>query len=141
MWDVAMVKSSSDLCFFFFFWFWWQTSLMYKLRQIYVGRSKFRLTIFPGSIDRSLVVAMVAVFLQGRNWVQINLQTWLLIVKGKCDKKALILLSGTLHSQCLLIQSALKWKCKYEELCTLSILLSALYIFVCSFFFFETYMT
>ncbi|KAJ4866129.1 Protein LURP-one-related 7 [Raphanus sativus] len=44
-----------------------QTSLMYKLRQIYVGRSKFRLTIFPGSIDRSLVVAMVAVFLQGRN--------------------------------------------------------------------------
>ncbi|KAL0710463.1 hypothetical protein Bca4012_017441 [Brassica carinata] len=44
-----------------------QTSLMYKLRQIYVGRSKFRLTIFPGSVDRSLVVAMVAVFLQGRN--------------------------------------------------------------------------
>ncbi|CAH2060049.1 unnamed protein product [Thlaspi arvense] len=44
-----------------------QTSLMYKLRQIYVGRSKFRLTIFPGSIDHSLVVAMVAVFLQGRN--------------------------------------------------------------------------
>ncbi|KAL1192743.1 Protein LURP-one-related 7 [Cardamine amara subsp. amara] len=42
-----------------------QTSLMYKLRQIYVGRSKFRLTIFPGSIDHSLVVAMVAVFLQG----------------------------------------------------------------------------
>ncbi|KAF8095312.1 hypothetical protein N665_0337s0020 [Sinapis alba] len=44
-----------------------QTSLMYKLRQIYVGRSKFRLTIFPGSIDHSLVVALVAVFLQGRN--------------------------------------------------------------------------
>ncbi|KAJ0261867.1 Protein LURP-one-related 7 [Hirschfeldia incana] len=44
-----------------------QTSLMYKLRQIYVGRSKFRLTIFPGSIDRSLVVAMVAVFLRGRD--------------------------------------------------------------------------
>uniref|UniRef100_A0A1J3DZA0 Protein LURP-one-related 7 n=1 Tax=Noccaea caerulescens TaxID=107243 RepID=A0A1J3DZA0_NOCCA len=43
-----------------------QTSLMYKLRQIYVGRSKFRLTIFPGSVDHSLVVAMVAVFLQGR---------------------------------------------------------------------------
>ncbi|ESQ51589.1 hypothetical protein EUTSA_v10017277mg [Eutrema salsugineum] len=43
-----------------------QTSLMYKLRQIYVGRSKFRLTIFPGSMDHSLVVAMVAVFLQGR---------------------------------------------------------------------------
>ncbi|XP_010510386.1 PREDICTED: protein LURP-one-related 7-like [Camelina sativa] len=42
-----------------------QTSLMYKLRQIYVGRSKFRLTIFPGTIDHSLVVAMVAMFLQG----------------------------------------------------------------------------
>ncbi|CAN8285402.1 unnamed protein product [Cochlearia groenlandica] len=43
-----------------------QTSLMHKLRQIYVRRDKFRLTIFPGSIDHSLVVAMVAVFLQGR---------------------------------------------------------------------------
>ncbi|KFK21953.1 hypothetical protein AALP_AAs48252U000200 [Arabis alpina] len=43
-----------------------QTSLMYKLRQIYVRRNKFRLTIFPGSVHHSLVVAMVAVFLQGR---------------------------------------------------------------------------
>ncbi|XP_010521981.1 PREDICTED: protein LURP-one-related 7 [Tarenaya hassleriana] len=43
-----------------------QTSLMYKLKQIYVGRSKFRLTIFPGSVDHPLVVALVAVFLDGR---------------------------------------------------------------------------
>lgn len=61
------VSSSTVLISVPFFDFWWQTSLMYKLRQIYVGRSKFRLTIFPGSIDHSLVVAMVAVFLRGRN--------------------------------------------------------------------------
>ncbi|KAK8990627.1 hypothetical protein V6N11_009319 [Hibiscus sabdariffa] len=40
-----------------------QTSLMHKLRQIYVSRSKFRLTIFPGSVDPSLVVALVVIFL------------------------------------------------------------------------------
>lgn len=60
--------------------------------------------------------------------------------KGKMLQKRHWSLS-TLHSQCLLIQSALKWKCKYEELCTLSILLSALDILVSSSFSFETYMT
>ncbi|CAI0399633.1 unnamed protein product [Linum tenue] len=36
-----------------------QTSLMYKLHQIHARRNKFRLTIFPGSIDHALVVALV----------------------------------------------------------------------------------
>ncbi|XVE58948.1 hypothetical protein DITRI_Ditri05aG0004000 [Diplodiscus trichospermus] len=40
-----------------------QTSLMHKLRQIYVRRSKFRLTMFPGSVDPALIVAFVAIFL------------------------------------------------------------------------------
>ncbi|XP_021279297.1 protein LURP-one-related 7 [Herrania umbratica] len=40
-----------------------QTSLMHKLRQVYVRRSKFRITIFPGSVDPSLVVALVVIFL------------------------------------------------------------------------------
>ncbi|CAI0399572.1 unnamed protein product [Linum tenue] len=40
-----------------------QTSLMYKLHQIHARRNKFRLTIFPGSIDHALVVALVVVFL------------------------------------------------------------------------------
>ncbi|KAK3218983.1 hypothetical protein Dsin_012953 [Dipteronia sinensis] len=39
-----------------------QTSLMYKLRQIFVRRNKFRLTIFPGSVDAALVVALVVIF-------------------------------------------------------------------------------
>ncbi|KAF2296869.1 hypothetical protein P3X46_022136 [Hevea brasiliensis] len=42
-----------------------QTSLMYKLHQILVGRSRFRLTIFPGSVDHALVVALVVIFLYG----------------------------------------------------------------------------
>ncbi|XVF46151.1 hypothetical protein PTKIN_Ptkin03bG0003800 [Pterospermum kingtungense] len=40
-----------------------QTSLMHKLRKIYVRRNKFRLTMFPGSIDPALVVAFVTIFL------------------------------------------------------------------------------
>ncbi|CAI0399573.1 unnamed protein product [Linum tenue] len=40
-----------------------KTSLMYKLHQIHARRNKFRLTIFPGSIDHALVVALVVVFL------------------------------------------------------------------------------
>ncbi|XWS74418.1 hypothetical protein CRYUN_Cryun02cG0214300 [Craigia yunnanensis] len=40
-----------------------QTNLMHKLRQIYVRRSKFRLTMFPGSVDPALVVALVVIFL------------------------------------------------------------------------------
>ncbi|RDX61955.1 Protein LURP-one-related 7, partial [Mucuna pruriens] len=35
-----------------------QSSLMYKLHQIYVSRGKFRLTIFPGTIDHALTVAL-----------------------------------------------------------------------------------
>ncbi|PON41843.1 LURP1-related protein domain containing protein [Parasponia andersonii] len=42
-----------------------QTSLMYKLNQIFVKRDKFRLTIFPGSIDHALIVASVVIFLHG----------------------------------------------------------------------------
>ncbi|WCJ34823.1 hypothetical protein M5689_016108 [Euphorbia peplus] len=42
-----------------------QASLMYKLDQIFVRRSTFRLTIFPGSLDHSLVVALVVIFLDG----------------------------------------------------------------------------
>ncbi|CAN1266375.1 Protein LURP-one-related 7 [Linum perenne] len=40
-----------------------QTSLMYKLHQVHASRNKFRLTVFPGSIDHALVVALVVVFL------------------------------------------------------------------------------
>ncbi|KAB5512888.1 hypothetical protein DKX38_029916 [Salix brachista] len=43
-----------------------QTSLMYKLHQIYAGRSKFRLTIFPGSVDHSLIASLIVVFLYGQ---------------------------------------------------------------------------
>ncbi|WVY89910.1 hypothetical protein V8G54_035424 [Vigna mungo] len=43
-----------------------QSSLMYKLHQIFVSRGKFRLTIFPGTIDRALIVAMFVIFLSGR---------------------------------------------------------------------------
>ncbi|KAH9716624.1 protein LURP-one-related 7 [Citrus sinensis] len=40
-----------------------QTSLMYKLQQIYVRRNKFRLTIFPTSIEPAVIVALVVIFL------------------------------------------------------------------------------
>ncbi|KAK7385600.1 hypothetical protein VNO78_31326 [Psophocarpus tetragonolobus] len=43
-----------------------QSSLMYKLHQIYVSRGKFRLTIFPGTIDHALIVALFVIFLSGR---------------------------------------------------------------------------
>ncbi|CAK7351985.1 unnamed protein product [Dovyalis caffra] len=36
-----------------------QTSLMYKLHQICARRSKFRLTIFPGSVDHSLIASLI----------------------------------------------------------------------------------
>ncbi|XP_015874722.3 protein LURP-one-related 7 [Ziziphus jujuba] len=42
-----------------------QTSLMYKLNQVFVKRSKFRLTIFPGSVDHALIAALVVIFLKG----------------------------------------------------------------------------
>ncbi|CAN0903789.1 Protein LURP-one-related 7 [Linum grandiflorum] len=40
-----------------------KTSLMYKLHEVHASRSKFRLTVFPGSIDHALVVALVVIFL------------------------------------------------------------------------------
>ncbi|KAG4966425.1 hypothetical protein GLYMA_14G200600v4 [Glycine max] len=43
-----------------------QSSLMYKLHQMFVSRSKFRLTIFPGTIDHALIVALFVIFLSGR---------------------------------------------------------------------------
>ncbi|XP_062171285.1 protein LURP-one-related 7 [Alnus glutinosa] len=39
-----------------------QTSLMYKLRQLFVRRDKFRLTIFPGFVDHALVAALIVIF-------------------------------------------------------------------------------
>uniref|UniRef100_A0A6N2L062 Protein LURP-one-related 7 n=1 Tax=Salix viminalis TaxID=40686 RepID=A0A6N2L062_SALVM len=41
-----------------------QTSLMYKLHQIYAGRSKFRLTIFPGSVDHSLIASLIISYME-----------------------------------------------------------------------------
>ena len=38
-----------------------QTSLMHKLGQIYVRRSKFQLTMFPGFVDPALIVALVVI--------------------------------------------------------------------------------
>ncbi|KAG4189071.1 hypothetical protein ERO13_A08G203700v2 [Gossypium hirsutum] len=40
-----------------------QTSLMHKLRQIYVSRRKFQLTMFPSFVDPALIVAVVVIFL------------------------------------------------------------------------------
>ncbi|KAE9606038.1 putative tubby-like domain-containing protein [Lupinus albus] len=43
-----------------------QSSLMYKLHQIFVSRDKFRLTIFPETFDHALIVALFVIFLNGR---------------------------------------------------------------------------
>ncbi|CAK9313812.1 unnamed protein product [Citrullus colocynthis] len=43
-----------------------QTSLMHKLHQIWVRRGRFRLTIFPSSVDPALIVALVVIFFDGR---------------------------------------------------------------------------
>lgn len=43
-----------------------QTSLMYKLGKAFVGRCKFRLTIFPGSGDHAVVMALIVIFFDGR---------------------------------------------------------------------------
>ncbi|OVA17233.1 LURP1-like domain [Macleaya cordata] len=40
-----------------------QTSLLYKLRKVIVGRRKFRLTFFPGLVDQALIVALIVIFL------------------------------------------------------------------------------
>ncbi|KAF5192171.1 Lurp-one-related [Thalictrum thalictroides] len=42
-----------------------QTSLMYKLGMAIVRRRRFRLTIFPGSIDHALLVALIVIYYQG----------------------------------------------------------------------------
>nr|XP_028948755.1 uncharacterized protein LOC114821082 [Malus domestica] len=39
------------------------TSLMYKLHQLMPKRENFRLTIFPGPVDRALVAALIVIFL------------------------------------------------------------------------------
>ncbi|KAJ4972139.1 hypothetical protein NE237_005238 [Protea cynaroides] len=43
-----------------------ETSLLYKLRKIIVGRRRFKLTIFPGFVDHALIVALVVIFFDGR---------------------------------------------------------------------------
>ncbi|WOH08034.1 hypothetical protein DCAR_0727470 [Daucus carota subsp. sativus] len=43
-----------------------QTSLMHKLWDAYVPRNKFRLTIFPGLVNRALVVALIVIYFDGR---------------------------------------------------------------------------
>ncbi|KAK1391041.1 hypothetical protein POM88_019219 [Heracleum sosnowskyi] len=43
-----------------------QTNLMYKLWDAYVPRNKFRLTVFPGLVNRALVVALIVIFFDGR---------------------------------------------------------------------------
>ncbi|KAL4033194.1 hypothetical protein IC575_006280 [Cucumis melo] len=43
-----------------------QTSLMHKLHQIWVRRGRFRLTIFPSSVDPALIVALIVIFFDGR---------------------------------------------------------------------------
>ncbi|PQQ19148.1 protein LURP-one-related 7 [Prunus yedoensis var. nudiflora] len=40
-----------------------QTSLMYKLHQLFPKRGKFRLTIFPGSVHHALLAALIVIFL------------------------------------------------------------------------------
>ncbi|KMT05428.1 hypothetical protein BVRB_7g175550 [Beta vulgaris subsp. vulgaris] len=45
-----------------------QTNLMYKLgfRKHFVGRSKFRVTVFPGFSDYNFIASLILVFLDGR---------------------------------------------------------------------------
>lgn len=45
-----------------------QTSLMYKLNQVFVKRGKFRLTIFPGFDDHPFVAALIVIFVYGRKY-------------------------------------------------------------------------
>ncbi|KAL1541045.1 hypothetical protein AAHA92_25312 [Salvia divinorum] len=49
-----------------------QTSLMYKLGmgKVFVPRNRFRVTVFPGFADRSLVACLIAVYFDGRKlWI------------------------------------------------------------------------
>ncbi|KAL9234727.1 hypothetical protein vseg_009563 [Gypsophila vaccaria] len=45
-----------------------QTNLMYKLgfRKHFVSRNKFRVTIFPGFDDYTIIAALILIFLEGR---------------------------------------------------------------------------
>lgn len=51
--------------YLFSFYVLMQTSLMYKLHQVFAKRGKFRLTVFPGSVDHAFIVALVVIFLKG----------------------------------------------------------------------------
>ncbi|KAK9280556.1 hypothetical protein L1049_014249 [Liquidambar formosana] len=44
-----------------------QTSLMYKLRQVFVGRCRFLLTVFLGPVDHALFAAVIAIFFYGKD--------------------------------------------------------------------------
>ncbi|XAR60797.1 hypothetical protein NMG60_11034311 [Bertholletia excelsa] len=49
-----------------------QTSLMYKLgiQKVLVWRHRFRLTIFPEFIDHAFIIALIAIFFDGRKlWI------------------------------------------------------------------------
>ncbi|KAL2488569.1 Protein LURP-one-related 7 [Forsythia ovata] len=49
-----------------------ETSLMLKLgiKKIFVSRSRFRVTIFPGCTDHSLVLALIVIYFDGRKlWI------------------------------------------------------------------------
>lgn len=39
---------------------------MHKLWEAYVPRNKFQLTIFPGLVNRALVVALIVIYFDGR---------------------------------------------------------------------------
>ncbi|XP_043703702.1 protein LURP-one-related 7 [Telopea speciosissima] len=43
-----------------------ETSLLYKLRKVIVGRRRFKLTIFPGFVDHALIAALVVIYFDGR---------------------------------------------------------------------------
>lgn len=49
-----------------------QTSLMYKLGivSVFIPRNRFRVTIFPGFADHSLVACLIAIYFDGRKlWI------------------------------------------------------------------------
>ncbi|KAK6141350.1 hypothetical protein DH2020_024900 [Rehmannia glutinosa] len=49
-----------------------ETSLMYKLGigKIFVPRNRFRVTIFPGFVDASLVASLIVIYFDGRKlWI------------------------------------------------------------------------
>ncbi|KAG8371543.1 hypothetical protein BUALT_Bualt13G0098800 [Buddleja alternifolia] len=49
-----------------------ESSLMYKLGigKVFVPRNRFRVTIFPGFIDRSFVASLIVLYFEGRKlWI------------------------------------------------------------------------